>query len=66
MNSQLFLRVLFALLSVIGSIWLTTMMPSGSAFATVQVSPTFDIWQGMILVSSFSIALFMARLLARS
>jgi hypothetical protein len=66
MKTQLLPRLLLALLSVVGSLWLTALMPSSSAFAAVQVSPGFDMWQGMILAGSLSMLLFMARLLARS
>lgn len=66
MKNHVLLRSLFALFSVIGSLWLTSHMPSGSAFATMPSSPTFEMWQGMILVGSLSMALYMARLLVRS
>lgn len=66
MNTNLYFRLTLALVSIVGSLWLTTHMPSGSAFTPSVQAPNFDLWHGAFAVSCLMLSLIMARLLARS
>lgn len=65
MNLSLLTRSIFASICVAGPLWLTTHLPSNSAFATPQNFTNFLGWQGALVVGSVVISLLMARLLAR-
>lgn len=58
-------RSVFALLCGVGALWMTTHLPSGSAFAVSQNLSHFYGWQGALVVGSLIMSLIMARLLTR-
>ena len=65
LNLSMLLRSIVASVCVAGPLWLTTHLPSGSAFATQQSFTSFFGWQGALVVGSLLVSLLMARLLAR-
>lgn len=65
MNSNIHYRLLLALLSVIGPMWLTTHMPSDSAFATTLSFTSIEPWHALIMAASLGLSVITARLFAR-
>jgi hypothetical protein len=62
MNMNLTVRSIVAMLCVMGPLWLTTHLPSESAFAVQQNLSQFFGWQGALVLGSVLMSLLMARL----